>query len=375
MRHLFFTNGYGGAPDAALGPRSRCLLAVLGLPSAAPGSARRAVASTRCRAGGRCASRRPRPRRRSRRRPRRPSPTARARRWRGRRPAGPRRRRRLAAGPRAERVRLARAAAALSRQVRRYRTSFVGPPTPRGFSWLIRFDSVRRNAAVILNGRRIGRNVDPYTPFTVPARGLRPGRRNVLEVIVDGRKNPQLPEALVELERDRAPGSPRARRAGAHRGPRHDVARALPRARPATAGPSCSWTGCSSGAAPRAIRPSLDVRLRAPGGRVTERTLPAAGAAREAAPACSCRCRCRRRCSGRPTRRSSTRAVFTLRNGDRVVQRERPPDRAALGGGEARATCGSTTAASSCAARRSTRTCRARARRSPAPTWTGSSRT
>ena len=79
--------------------------------------------------------------------------------------------------------------------VRRYRTTFVGPATPRGFSWLIRFDSVRRNAAVILNGRRIGRNVDPYTPFTVPARGLRPGRRNVLEVIVDGRKNPQLPEA------------------------------------------------------------------------------------------------------------------------------------------------------------------------------------
>jgi len=79
--------------------------------------------------------------------------------------------------------------------VRRYRVSFAGPPTPPGFSWLIRFDGVRRNAAVILNGRRIGRNVDPYTPFTVPARGLRPGRRNVLEVIVDGRKNPQLPEA------------------------------------------------------------------------------------------------------------------------------------------------------------------------------------
>ena len=58
--------------------------------------------------------------------------------------------------------------------VRRYRRPSTGPATPRGFSWLIRFDSVRRNAAVILNGRRIGRNVDPYTPFTVPARGLRP---------------------------------------------------------------------------------------------------------------------------------------------------------------------------------------------------------
>ena len=79
-------------------------------------------------------------------------------------------------------------------QVRRYRLSFRGPPTPRGFSWLLRFESVRRNAAVFLNGRRIGRNVDPYTPFTLEARGLRPGRQNELVVIVDGRKNPDLPE-------------------------------------------------------------------------------------------------------------------------------------------------------------------------------------
>jgi Glycosyl hydrolases family 2 len=79
-------------------------------------------------------------------------------------------------------------------QVRRYRVSFRGPPTPRGFSWLLRFESVRRSATVLLNGQRIGRNVDPYTPFTLEARGLRPGRPNELVVIVDGRKNPGLPE-------------------------------------------------------------------------------------------------------------------------------------------------------------------------------------
>jgi beta-galactosidase/beta-glucuronidase len=79
-------------------------------------------------------------------------------------------------------------------QVRRYRISFTGPETPPGFRWLIQFDEVRRNAGVFLNGRRIGRNVDPYTPFTAEARGLRPGRRNDLVVIVDGRKNPKLPE-------------------------------------------------------------------------------------------------------------------------------------------------------------------------------------
>ncbi len=79
-------------------------------------------------------------------------------------------------------------------QVRRYRLVFTGPDTPRGFRWLIEFESVRRGAAVFLNARRIGRNNDPYTPFTVEARGLRPGAPNELVVIVDGRKNPKLPE-------------------------------------------------------------------------------------------------------------------------------------------------------------------------------------
>jgi beta-galactosidase len=78
--------------------------------------------------------------------------------------------------------------------VRRYRLRFKGPRTPPGFRWLIRFESVRRNAGVLLNGRRIGRNLDPYTPFTVEARGLRPGKPNELVVIVDSRKDPRLPE-------------------------------------------------------------------------------------------------------------------------------------------------------------------------------------
>jgi hypothetical protein len=50
--------------------------------------------------------------------------------------------------------------------VHRYRLRFEGPRTPPGFRWLIRFESVRRGATVLLNGRRLGRNKDPYTPFT-----------------------------------------------------------------------------------------------------------------------------------------------------------------------------------------------------------------
>jgi beta-galactosidase/beta-glucuronidase len=78
--------------------------------------------------------------------------------------------------------------------VRRYRLRFEGPRTPEGFRWLIRFESVRRGATVLLNGRRLGRNRDPYTPFTFEARGLRPGRPNQLLVVVDSRKDPRLPE-------------------------------------------------------------------------------------------------------------------------------------------------------------------------------------
>jgi beta-galactosidase len=79
-------------------------------------------------------------------------------------------------------------------EVRRYRLRFTGPPTPRGFRWLINFQEVRRSAKVFLNGRKLGHNVDPYTPFTLEARGLRPGRSNQLVVVVDSRKDPRLPE-------------------------------------------------------------------------------------------------------------------------------------------------------------------------------------
>jgi Glycosyl hydrolases family 2, TIM barrel domain/Glycosyl hydrolases family 2 len=155
--------------------------------------------------------------------------------------------------------------------VRRYRLSFEGPETPPGFRWLIQFESVRRNAAVILNGRRIGRNVDPYTPFTVEARGLRPGEPNELVVIVDGRKNPQLPEGwwnwngIVRPVR-LVPAGP----AHVHDlGTMSDV-----RCRGPARG--CRARLLLDGVLERRgvneLRSALEVRLRAPGGRVIERS-------------------------------------------------------------------------------------------------------
>jgi beta-glucuronidase len=71
-----------------------------------------------------------------------------------------------------------------------YRLSFKGPRTPAGHAWGVRFEQVRRRAEVFLNGRRIGTNDDPYTPFTLPASGLRPGAGNTLIVRVDNRRTP-----------------------------------------------------------------------------------------------------------------------------------------------------------------------------------------
>ena len=69
-----------------------------------------------------------------------------------------------------------------------YRVSFAGPPAPQGFAWAISFQQVRRAAQVWLNGVLLGSHSDPYTPFSLPATGLRPGPSNTLVVRVDNRK-------------------------------------------------------------------------------------------------------------------------------------------------------------------------------------------
>src|SRR5215210_6003583 len=150
-------------------------------------------------------------------------------------------------------------------QVRRYRVSFRGPPTPRGFSWLLHFESVRRSATVFLNGRRLGRNVDPYTPFAFEARGLRPGQPNELVVLVDGRKNPDLPEGWWNWNGIVRPVSL------VPAGPAHlEDLGTMSRVRCGGPARRCRaellLDGLLQRRGLRAIEPSLDVKLRAPGG-------------------------------------------------------------------------------------------------------------
>jgi hypothetical protein len=154
--------------------------------------------------------------------------------------------------------------------VRRYRVTFEGPRTPPGSSWLLRFESVRRNTAVILNGRRVGRNVDPYTPFTVPARGLRPGRPNELVVIVDGRKNPKLPEAWwnwngIVRPVTLVPAGP------AHLAGLGTMSQVRCRGPARGCRAELLLDGVLERRGGRRIHPELEVRLRSPSGRVTTR--------------------------------------------------------------------------------------------------------
>ncbi len=77
---------------------------------------------------------------------------------------------------------------------KQYRLRFTAPKA-KGFTWAFHFEQARRRATAFLNGRRLGVSIDPYTPFELPANGLRPGKTNTLVVTVDSRKDPRLPEA------------------------------------------------------------------------------------------------------------------------------------------------------------------------------------
>jgi beta-galactosidase/beta-glucuronidase len=74
-----------------------------------------------------------------------------------------------------------------------YRTKFTMPATPEGFSWTLDFDGARRETRVWLNGVRVGTNTNPYQPFELKAKSIRPGV-NELVVRVHNVKGPEVRE-------------------------------------------------------------------------------------------------------------------------------------------------------------------------------------
>lgn len=161
--------------------------------------------------------------------------------------------------------------------VKLYRLRFKAPDVA-GYAWAFRFEQSRRRTTVSLNGRRIGLSIDPYTPFQVPARGLVPGQVNTLEVLVDSRKDPRLPEGwwnwggIVRPVSMVPIGRTHIRDLGLM--PYVDCEG------PAT---GCSASLLADGVLEKLPRdrgepqPQLTIRLKAPSGRVTRRTITLRG--------------------------------------------------------------------------------------------------
>ena len=149
-----------------------------------------------------------------------------------------------------------------------YRLTFSGPASAPGMSWALRFEQVRRRAQVWLNGRRIGSHDDPYTPFELPAKGLRAGAPNTLVVRVDYRRARRLREGWWNWG-----GITRAVSL-VPRGPvvMHDAG-LLPQRR-CRAG-ACRWSvlvdGWLENASAHAQRPTVSVALRSPDGVLSQR--------------------------------------------------------------------------------------------------------
>jgi hypothetical protein len=148
-----------------------------------------------------------------------------------------------------------------------YRLTFTGPPTADGMGWAVLFEQVRRFARVWLNGQEIGQHHDPYTPFELPATGLRPREPNTLVVRVDYRRSKALREGWWNWGGITRPVSLVAR------GPivMHDVG-LLPRR--ACAASRCSWNvlvdGWLENASDTIRQPGVTVRLRSPDGTISQ---------------------------------------------------------------------------------------------------------
>jgi hypothetical protein len=148
-----------------------------------------------------------------------------------------------------------------------YRLTFKGPSTRAGAGWAVRFEQVRRIARVWLNGRELGVHHDPYTPFELPATGLRPGEPNTLVVRVDYRRGRALREGWWNWGGITRPVSLVAR------GPvvMHDAG-LMPRR--VCIGSRCEWNvlvdGWLENSSDTIQQPAVAVRLRSSDGTVSE---------------------------------------------------------------------------------------------------------
>ena len=154
-----------------------------------------------------------------------------------------------------------------------YRTRFATPETLEGFAWALHFEGARRVARVWLNGRRIGRNANPYQPFTLNAKGLRTdGRPNELVVRVQNKRDPELREGWWNWGGLTRPVrlQPRGRVAWENLGILSDVA-CKPGATRCNA--IVRTDGWLHNRTSRTVSPLLVLQLKAPDGTLTSKTV------------------------------------------------------------------------------------------------------
>jgi beta-glucuronidase len=151
-----------------------------------------------------------------------------------------------------------------------YRVRFTGPAAGPGLGWALHFEQVRRIARVWLNGRELGVHHAPYTPFELPAYGLRAGQPNTLVVRVDYRRSKQLREGWWNW------GGITRQVSLVARGPvvMHDAG-LLPRRVCGTS--TCDWSvlvdGWLQNRSEAVEQPSVTVRLRSPDGAVSQASI------------------------------------------------------------------------------------------------------
>jgi hypothetical protein len=151
-----------------------------------------------------------------------------------------------------------------------YRVGFTGPATAEGTGWWLRFEQVRRKARVWLNGVEIGTHDDPYTPFEIPAAGLKPGQPNLLVVRADNRRTPGTREGWWNWGGITRPVSL------VSRGPvvLHDVGVMPRRTCGEGEGAKCRWDAIVDGwlenRSARSQSPAVRLTLRSPDGATSE---------------------------------------------------------------------------------------------------------
>jgi beta-glucuronidase len=148
-----------------------------------------------------------------------------------------------------------------------YRVALSAPRgTPAGFGWGVRFEQIRRDAQVWLDGRLIARHRDPYAPFTVALPQLSDGAPHELIVRADNHKAKEPREGWWNWGGITRP----AQLVPLGTLVTHDAG-FLPRQRCAAGGGPCSWSvlvdATVENRGATIVRPRLAARLSDPDGK------------------------------------------------------------------------------------------------------------